>query len=231
MVIEEHARSQAKTSELDNLLWDSYHTLLLSSDLSRIRKLLVRNDLFQKTVDVPGEVVECGVYKGAGLLYWAKLLKIFLPNSSKRVLGFDIFGPFENVRLREEEREVAERHDAIAQAISLDEIRSKVIEAGLSTRVELISGEITKTASEYVAQNYGFRISLLHLDLDTYAGTRAALEAFWPSVSRGGLIIFDEYAIRGMGESQAVDAFFADKDVHLKAVPFSETPTAYLVKS
>lgn len=229
MVIGE-GQSPDHASQANNALWDSYNTLLLSSDLSRIRKLLVRYDLFQRTLDVPGDIIECGVFKGAGLIYWAKLLQIFSPNSLKRVLAFDIFGPFKNVQLKGAEHEVAELHDAIGQGISLDGIRSTIFEAGLSARVELIAGDITETAQEYVTRNYGFRISLLHLDLDTYAGTRAALEAFWPKMSRGGLVVFDEYGVRGMGEADAVDEFFRDTGVQPIVVPFGETPTAYLLK-
>lgn len=40
----------------------------------------------------------------------------------------------------------------------------------------------------------------------------------------------DEYALLGMGESQAVDEFFKDMHVWPVAVPYSETRTAYLIK-
>ena len=41
----------------------------------------------------------------------------------------------------------------------------------------------------------GFRISLLHMDLDVEEPTLKALEALWPKVCKGGVVIFDEYAI------------------------------------
>jgi hypothetical protein len=49
-------------------------------------------------------------------------------------------------------------------------------------------------------------------------------------VSRGGLIVLDEYACKGWGESDAVDEFFRDRDVEIKAIPFSSKPTAYIIK-
>ena len=102
--------------------------------------------------------------------------------------------------------------------------------AGLSRRLELVPGDLGETAQGYVTANPGFRISLLHLDLDAYAGTRAALEALWPRVSRGGVVVLDEYGARGWGESQAVDEYFADQHVEIKAVPNASQPTAYIVK-
>jgi hypothetical protein len=211
-------------------LWRSYNSLLLGHDYSRIRKLLVRYRLFEISLSVPGDIIECGVFKGVGLIYWAKLLEIFAPNSRKHVIGFDVFGPFKRVALQVEEINVASRHDQIAEHINMIDIAAIVEAASLTHRVELVEGDITHTSSAYVAGHYGLRISLLHLDLDTYAGTKAALTAFWPIVSRGGVIIFDEYGIKDMGESQAVDEFFIHMDIQPQAVEYSDTPTAYVIK-
>jgi hypothetical protein len=167
-------------------VWRSYNSLVLGHDYSRIRKLLVRYRLFEMSLGVPGDIIECGVFKGVGLMYWAKPLEIFTPNSRKRVIGFDVFGPFKQVALQVEEINVASRHDQIAKHINMNEIAALVEAAGLTHRVELVEGDITYTSYAYVAGHYGLRISILHLDLDTYAGTKAALTAFWPIVSRGG---------------------------------------------
>ena len=61
------------------------------------------------------------------------------------------------------------------------------LEIGLKKRSELIKGDIIKTSANYVKKNKGFRISLLNLDLDTYEGTKAALENFYPVVSKNGI--------------------------------------------
>ena len=97
-------------------------------------------------------------------------------------------------------------------------------------KVQLIKGDITKTAPNYVKKNKGFRISLLHLDLDTYHGTKSALQNFYPLVSKGGLIILDEYSSRGWGESDAVDEYFDLKKVKIKSIAFSAKPTAFIIK-
>ena len=102
--------------------------------------------------------------------------------------------------------------------------------AGFERLVETVAGDIQVTAAEYVKGNPGFRLSLLHLDLDTYLGTKAALEQFYPLVSRGGVLVFDEYGCRNWGESDAVDEFFADKPVLVQTVPHAAKPTAFLIK-
>ena len=98
------------------------------------------------------------------------------------------------------------------------------------SRCELIAGDIRETAARYVATSPGMRISLLHLDLDLADATRAALEAFWPRVSRGGIVVFDEYAVRGWTESDAVDDFFRNIPVQIATLPWARTPTAFIVK-
>jgi hypothetical protein len=59
-----------------------------------IGKLLARYHLFQQVVTVPGNIVEAGVYRGAGLFLWAGLLELFAPRSKRRVVGFDTFTGF-----------------------------------------------------------------------------------------------------------------------------------------
>ena len=94
---------------------------------------------------------------------------------------------------------------------------------------ELIPGDIAKTAPTFNEKRPGFKISLLYLDLDIEEPTYAALEAFWDRVSRGGIVVFDEYAYHQWSESKAVDRFFADKKVEIKILDFM-CPTAYIIK-
>ena len=215
----------------DNYLWDCYNALLLSHDTERVRKLLVRYRLFEMSVNVPGDIVECGVFKGAGLLYWLKLLGIFSPGSMKRAVGFDTFGKFAGSLLAYEQ---ASAEAFVKEAHVEDNDPSAILhraeDAGLDERIELVEGQLESTAPQYVEQNPGFRISLLNLDLDTYSGTMAALKSFYPVVSRSGVIVLDEYACRGWGESDAVDEFLADKDAVLTTVPYASRPTAYIIK-
>ena len=79
-------------------------------------------------------------------------------------------------------------------------------------------------------QNLDYRREFKRLDLDLEAPTFSALSSFWNRVVPGGIIIFDEYAIPAWTESNAVDRFFKDKDVQLKTLTWSRTPTAYIIK-
>lgn len=214
----------------DNELWDAYNTLLHSPDTGRIRKLLVRYELFKMTLDVPGDIVECGVFKGAGWMYWLKLLDLYARGEQKRVVGFDTFGSFAD-SLLDYERESAKSFVAEASFAGVDP--DEIIEAAHTSgfkNAELVAGDVMNTLPEYVANNPGFRISLLHLDFDTYHGTKVALENLYELVTPGGIILFDEYGKRGWGESDAIDEFFKGTKIKMHAVRGSFQPTAYVRK-
>ena len=213
-------------------IWAAYNQLMLSPDVERLRKVLVRHALFQRSLHVPGDIVECGVFKGVGLLTWLKFLRIHAPGSVKRVIGFDMFSHFPEPAEAQEARQVHAYVQASSfTGVQVEELLERVVAMGMEkSRCELVAGDIRETAARYVATSPGMRISLLHLDLDLADATRAALEAFWPRVSRGGVVVFDEYAVRGWTESDAVDDFFRNIPIQIATLPWAATPTAFIVK-
>lgn len=205
-----------------------YDDFLALTSVDRLQKILARYELFKLAVDVPGDVVECGVFRGSGIYTWAKLLRIFKPYAPTRLIGFDFFETDRNAAFaRPEDARVLEAHDpafADRQAV----LRN--LAALGCTNVELVAGDVAQTTRAYAAQHLGFRIALLYLDLDNYEGTLASLTSLFPLVSRGGVVAFDEYACRGYGESDAVDAYLRGRGLKLRSLPWANTPTAYLVK-
>lgn len=220
-----------KSATSESKLWDSYNHLLLSSDTSRIRKLIVRYELFKLSLEIPGDIVECGVFKGAGFMYWLKLLDLYARGEQKKVLGFDTFSSFAMDTLLDYEKLTAASFvgEADFNGVKPSDILDLAKIANLNN-AELIEGDVTTTLPQYVKNNPGFRISLLNLDFDTYHGTKTALEQLYPLVTPGGLIILDEYGKRGWGESDAVDEFFRGKKVQIKSIQGSFQPTAYIIK-
>ena len=69
-----------------------YDQFLKETNVSRLQKILARYELFKKIVKVPGDICECGVFKGSVIFTWVKLMKLFKPNNNFKVVGFDLFG-------------------------------------------------------------------------------------------------------------------------------------------
>jgi hypothetical protein len=214
--------------------YDPYHEFLAKVPSRKLTKLLARYELFQRVLELPGDLVECGVCKGAGILLWAQLLQIFNPLSCRRVIGFDTFNGFPAATLtyshdRESTQRIHQLDSTLTQTTP-DDILTLATRQGVRERIELVEGDATTTISRYVRQNAGFRIALLNLDFDTYDPTLTALEHFYPLVVPGGVIVLDEYGLRGFGESDAVDAYFQDKPVVYQQLPWAKSPRAYLIK-
>lgn len=207
---------------------DLYDSFLAETSVDRLQKILARYELFKLAMNVPGHIVECGVFKGSGIYTLAKLQKIFKPNNEQTVVGFDFFEAQRNQQLeRPEDTEVLDEH-ATGWAPQ-EQILNNLSSLGI-TNVELIAGDVTVTSRKFAEERLGVRISLLFLDVDNYEGTLACLRNFYPMVSPGGIVVFDEYGLTGYGESDAVDEFFGDQNIVLRSLPWANTPTAYLIK-
>src|SRR5215467_12017785 len=48
-------------------------------------------EIYRRVIKHSGHVADIGTYKGASLLFFAKLIKLFEPNNSTEVHGFDWF--------------------------------------------------------------------------------------------------------------------------------------------
>jgi len=214
-------------------IWDSYNELLMKGKLDRFTKMFARYELFKRVVDLPGHIIECGVLKGAGVLYWAKLIQIFNPLSIRKVIGFDTFRGYPETTKYDYDKKAGEKFlkDSEYDGVSPRQIMKIAESLGLDHRIELIKGDATKTIKKYVESNPGLRVSLLNLDFDIYDPTIEALNHLYPRVVPNGVIIFDEYASLKWGESDAVDDFFKDKEVVYTSFPWALSPTAFLVKN
>ena len=220
---------------LDQSFYDSFNTFMLSSDLKVFGKLLARIQLFDKVKDIPGDIVECGVFKGTGLFTFLKLKRYFCPNTGKKVIGFDFFDSEKlTSSLSEQDREAMttlfEGRKFEHQSSFQTELDYTIRKSGFEDHeYELVGGDISKTVVEFVTKRPGAKISLLYLDLDLDVPTYDTLVSLWDRVSSGGIVVFDEYAFHNWSESVGVDRFFADKDIQIQSLNFV-APSAYVVK-
>lgn len=205
-----------------------YDEFLAGTGPDRLQKILARYELFKMAVNVPGDICECGVFKGSGLYTWVKLMLLFKPHNEYRVIGFDFFDADRDMAFRyDEDKQVLDEH---AESWTPQEHLTNTCQSWGFDRLKLYAGNVVDTSKQYAEENLGARISLLYIDVDNYEGALGILEHLYPLVSRGGLVVFDEYALPGYGESDAVDEFLRDKKVALQSIPWANTPSAYIVK-
>lgn len=202
----------------------------LSCDISRLGKLFAHYELFKMSLDVPGEIVECGIFKGAALSRWIKFREIFSNRMSKKIIGFDTFGKFPESNYEPDIRKRKEFIDSAGdESIGKEQLMGLLRDLKLDTNIFLLQGDIKKSAPEFLKENPHTRISLLNIDVDIYEPTKSALEIFFPHVSRNGIVILDDYGAFA-GANKAIDDFF--KENRLTApickLPFSNTPSYFI---
>lgn len=63
-------------------------------------------------------------------------------------------------------------------------------------------------------------VAFLHLDMNCALPERSALEFFWPRLSRGGVVLFDDYTYFGHeSQTDAIDDFAAPLGIRILALP------------
>ena len=206
-----------------------------------LKRFLAHHELFLRTLDVPGDIAELGVFRGFGLMSWANFLETHcIGDRTKTVYGFDNWRGFTHISAEDgsnhpqTHKEVGgfspgEYFDELKSAIDIFD-QDRFIP--WKPRVKLVEGDIEQTVPKFVDDHPGVRFSLVHFDCDLYQPTKIALEHFWPRLSRGGIMLFDEYGIHDWpGETRAVDEFFKNKaNVAVKTLPWTNAPAGYVVK-
>jgi hypothetical protein len=211
-----------KSFEYEN---NFYH----SCDITRISKILAQYEIYKTIKEIPGEIVECGVFKGASYLRFAMFREIFGNPFSKKIIGFDTFDKFPETSYQEDKKARNQFIDSAGDdSISKDQLIKILEHKGINKNVDLIEGDITETLPAYVKANPQLKISLLNLDTDIYEPAVSILEHLYPKITRGGILMLDDYGTHP-GETKAVDDYFHDKNVQIKKFSFAMTPS-YIVK-
>jgi Macrocin-O-methyltransferase (TylF) len=239
-VVEEQILEHCRRYGIDAL--DAVKIFPILARRQWLKRFLAHVELFKLTLDVPGDIAELGVFRGAGLFTWANLLESYcIGNRTKVVYGFDNWRGFTEVAHQDGERlpEIHKVEGGFSPNLFLEELRDAIAIFDSDrfipwkARIKLVEGDIQQSVPAFAAANPGVRFSLIHFDCDMYGPTQAALHVLWPLLSRGGLMLFDEYSIPDWpGETRAVDEFLADKPgIALKTLPWNNVPAAYLIKS
>jgi O-methyltransferase len=141
--------------------------------------------------DVPGDVIETGVWRGGASMYARAVLRAWNA-TDRRVWLADSFRGFP-------ERDVAGYpadgtmpafDEDPLYAVSLEEVRANFERLGLlDDQVRFVKGWFKDTLPTLS----GERWSVIRLDGDYYESTVQALDSLYPNLSPGGWTIIDDY--------------------------------------
>jgi O-methyltransferase len=164
--------------------------------------------------EVPGALVECGVWRGGAVMTMALTL-LRLAAADRELYLFDTFAgmtsPSEvDVRMdgRSGFHERACRPDIV---VDVDEVRTAVESTGYDPALlRFVEGPVQETLPGEAPDE----IALLRLDTDWYESTKHELETLYPRIARGGMLIVDDYGT-WLGARRAVDEYIAERRLRL----------------
>jgi len=200
----------------DTDIYKSFNNFIFSNDIRIIGKLLERYKFFQKIKDMPGDIVELGVFKGSGIATWCKFLELNCTYSNKKVIGFDLFNGNNNII---DNYDNGDKMKIVYNRVNSEELSLNNVENNLNNmelsfkKYMLIEGDIVETTKNFIKDNPGLRIALLYIDVDLCEPTYHGLKNLWNNILPGGYIVFDEYEFHKFDESNGVDKFLKEFNI------------------
>jgi hypothetical protein len=169
--------------------------------------------------EIPGAIVECGVWRGGSMMA-AALTLLRLGVIDRDLYLFDTFMGMtppsdEDVRgsgERAADLLAAEGAESDIWAIAaLEDVRDAVLSVGYPVeRIHFVKGPVEETLPARAPDE----IALLRLDTDWYASTKHELVHLYPRLARGGVLILDDYGY-WQGARRAVDEYLSECNVPL----------------
>lgn len=165
---------------------------------------------------VPGDVVECGVWKGGSSMLAARTL-LLRNDTSRLIYLFDTFAGMsepseEDVRFdgADAGSTWSETKDANNQSTwcnsPVDEVRSNLLSTGYpAERLIFVQGKVEDT----IPRPDPSEIAILRLDTDWYESTLHEMRHLYPRLSEGGVVIIDDFGWWN-GARKAVEEYLAE---------------------
>ena len=170
--------------------------------------------------EIPGDFVECGVWRGGNAIIAAGIFKMY--GSNKKVYLFDTF-----TGMTEPSSSDVEMHSNItaqellnhrkkaqlSQGRSIDDVRDNFAKYDLlNENILFIKGDVLQTLHD--SENIPESISVLRLDTDWYESTKFEMDILYSRVTKNGVLMIDDYG-HWTGSKKAVDEYFQENHNHI----------------
>lgn len=190
------------------------HDLSMVSDERLYATILACRHVIDQ--QIPGDFVECGVFKGGNALIAAWLFKA--RGERRKVWLYDTFRGM--TKPTEHDRETT--RDGLPAMIEysqkdrgdhnewvfcpIEQVQAHFRDAGLlDDQVVFVQGDVLQTLRDTRVPAH---VSVLRLDTDWYESTKVELEVLYPRLAVGGVLLIDDYG-HFTGAQQATDEYFS----------------------
>lgn len=164
---------------------------------------------------IPGDFIECGVWKGGSSMMMALTLlerniadrNIFLYDTFEGMSAptendFTFTGETAETLLATQKKE---KSDSVWCFSPMDEVKNNISHAGYpGNMLHFVKGKVEDTLQHTKPET----IALLRLDTDWYDSTKIELEVLYPRLSNKGILIIDDFG-HWEGAKKAVVEYFS----------------------
>ena len=179
-------------------------------------------ELYKKTLGIAGHIAEIGIYKGASLLFFTKLVQIYESEALTQVHGFDWFKG-----TGEDDIETFVEKGTYKE--SYDRLKDLIHAQNLNHLVFVHKMDVTRELDQFLKQYKHLQFKLVFLDAGMHNIVSTVLPLMWKRVTPGGIVILDQYNHElSPGETMAVRETLPNQKVY--TLPNIWMPSAYMVK-
>jgi hypothetical protein len=166
--------------------------------------------------DIPGDFIECGVWRGGSSMAAALALRE-LGDESRELYLYDTYegmsaptGEDVDIAGQTADKKFSERQltdDSSEWCRSpIDDVRQNLESTGYPPgKVHFIKGKVQDTIPGTMPAG---PVAILRLDTDWYESTRHEMQHLYPRLAKSGVLILDDYGY-WQGARKAVDEYFA----------------------
>ncbi len=211
---------------------DLMFNLGLYTRSSLLVKYLVMDRIYQRIKDIPGHIMEFGVWWGQNLILMENLRAIHEPfNKQRKIIGFDTFSGYDfkansNQENTDKASEVWTKgsYSTTQEYIGYLERLIRTHEANnvlghQQGMHQLVEGDVTKTLPQYIKDNPATMVALAYFDIGLYEPTLAALKAIKPHLMPGSVILLDELTWQeSPGEAIAFKEVFSKDEYKIEKI-------------
>ena len=162
---------------------------------------------------IPGDFVECGVWRGGSVMVMAYTLQMF-GDTSRRLYLYDTYKGMtkanNEIDVRYDGKSAGEVKDSWVYA-TIDDVRKNVISTGYpKASLCFVEGDVMETIPKIIPNE----ISLLRLDTDWFESSYHEMKHLFPRLSKRGIFIADDYGY-WLGSRKATDKYLEENKVNI----------------
>lgn len=170
--------------------------------------------------EIPGDIVECGVWRGGSMLLASKALSFF-GDQSRNIYLYDTFTgmtrpgdedlDWDGTGYQDIWDKIHAKNSMMGFGGGLEDVKRNVLSKGYpEEKFVFVKGDVENTIPKTVPK----KIALLRLDTDWHDSTYHELVHLYPLLSVGGILIIDDYGWC-QGARKATDKYLAEEKVKL----------------